>query len=131
MGKSIQVARAKDEASSQLEGVFAQFVLRVAGSLGASASLGVVASQQVQQIGALEFHGIVRFTLFVNEQREGDPGLVAKSARVDAVTKPDGGQGSAAVLEGLLVSAQLRDVLAAKDSAVMAQENEHSRLAEP
>jgi hypothetical protein len=97
----------------------------------AGTGLGIVSSQQVQQICALEFHDIIGLALFINEQREGDARFFTKSAGVDTIAKPHGGQSCAALPEGLLVGAQLRDVLAAEDSAIMAQEDNHRGLAEP
>ncbi len=131
MGEAVHVARAEDEASSQLERVSSQFVLRLSGGFGAGASLGVVAAQQVQQVGALELEGVVGFALFVNEQRKSNARFFAKCAGINAITEPDSGQRRAAVPEGLFVRAQLRDVLAAEDSAVMTQESDYGRLAEP
>ncbi len=129
MCKPVHVTRAEDETSSQLEGVFSQFVLRLSGGFGASASFGIVASQKMQQVGSFEFHDIICFALFVNEQGKSNSHFIAKSAGVDAISKPHSGQRCAAVTESLFVRAQLRDVLAAEDSAVVAQENNHSRLA--
>ena len=131
MGEDVHVARAEDETSSQLEGVLSQFVLRVSGGFCASASFGIVASQEVQQVSVLEFHDIICFALFVNEQGEGNSRFIAKSAGVNAVSKPHGDQRCGALPESLLVCAQLRDMLPAKDSAVVAQEDNHGWLAEP
>ena len=91
MGEAVYVAWPEDKASSQLEGVLSEFVLRMSGGFGACARLGIVSSQQVQQVCAFKLHGIVNFALFVNEQREGNAGLLAKSASVDAISEPHGG----------------------------------------
>jgi hypothetical protein len=85
----------------------------------------------VKQVCALELHDVVCFAFFVNEQGEGDPRFVAKSTGVNAISKSQGGECCAAVPESSFVRAQLRDVLAAEDSPVVAQENNHGRLAEP
>ncbi len=103
----------------------------MSGGFGAGTSLGIIASQQVKQVCAVEFHGVVRFPLFVNEQRKGNARFLPKSACIDAIPKPHGGQGRSPVPEILFVRAQLRDVLATKDSPVVAQEDNHGRLAEP
>jgi hypothetical protein len=122
MGEAIGVTRSEDETASQLEGVSpeSEIVLRVPGGFGAGASLGIVAPQQVQQVCALEFHGRIGLALFVDKQWKRDPRFFAKSACVDAIPKPYRRQVRSAVAEGLFVRAQLRDVLAAKDSTVMA-----------
>jgi len=85
----------------------------------------------MKQVCALEFQGGISLALFVNEQRKGNSGFLSKSASIDAISQAYGCQVSPAIPEGLFVGAQLRDVLAAKDSTVMAQENNHRGLAEP
>ena len=131
MREPIHIARAEDKTTTQLERISPEFVLRVSGGFGAGASLSIIASQQVKQVCVLELHGGIGFALFVNEQRKGDTRFVAKSSRIAAIPKPNCGQGRSAVSEGLFVRAQLRDVLAAENSAVMTQENYHGRLADP
>ena len=65
----------------------------------------------------------VRPALLVDQEGECDPGLLAERARVLAVAEPDRRQPGARSAEGLLVLAQLRDVLPAEDSTVMPQEH--------
>jgi hypothetical protein len=131
MGKAVDIARSEDKTAAQLEWIPPELVLRMTGGFGEGARLGIVASQQVKQVRALEFHGGISFAIFVNEQWEGDSCLLAKSAGIDAVPKPHRGEVRSTVAESLLVRAQLRDVLAAKDSTVMPQENNHCRLPDP
>ena len=131
MGEAVHIAGAEDKTAAQLKGIPPEFVLRVSGGFGAGPGFGVVSSEQVEQVCALEFHGGISFTFFVYEQRESDARFLAKGAGVSAIAKSDGGQRGAAIAEGLFVGAQLRDVLAAKNSTVVAQENHHCRLAEP
>ena len=54
-----------------------------------------------------------------------------KEAGVARIAEADGGEGRAFFAEGLLVFAQLRDVLAAEDSAVMAEEDEDNGVGFP
>ena len=63
--------------------------------------------------------------MFVDEQREVDVGFFAKDAGVVSIAETDGCERSTVVLEGLLMLAQLRDVLAAKDSAIVAEKDDH------
>ena len=93
MSETVHVPRSKDKTAAQLERVSAEseIVLRVPSGSGADASLGIVASQQVKQVRALQFHGGIGFALFVNEQRKGDTRFVAKSSRIDAIPKPNCG----------------------------------------
>lgn len=67
MGETIHVTRPEDKTSAQLEGISPKFVLRMAGGFGAGAGLGIVSSQQVEEVRALKFHGGVGFAFFVNE----------------------------------------------------------------
>ena len=131
MGEAVHIARSEDKTAAQLEWIPPELVLRMTGGFGAGARFGIVASQQVKQVRALEFHGGIGFAIFVNKQWEGNSCLLAKSAGIDAVPKPHRGEVRSAVAESLLVRAQLRDVLTAKDSTVMAQENNHRRLSDP
>ena len=131
MGESIHVPRAEDKTAAQLERISPKFMLRVTCGFGASTSFGVVASQQMKQVGALEFHDGIGLALFVDEQREGDSRFLAESPGIGAIPKPHGSQVCPAIAKGLLMRAQLRDVLAAEDSPVMTQENHHCWLAYP
>jgi len=131
VSEAVQVSGAEDKTAAQLKGIPSEFVLRVAGGLGAGPGFGVVSSEQVEQVRPFELHDGIGFTFFVNEQREGDARFLAKSAGVRAIAKSNGGQRGAAIAEGLFVGAQLRDMLAAKNSTVVAQENHHCGLANP
>ncbi len=129
----VDVTRPEDKTAAQLERVSAEseIVLRVPGGLGPGAGLGIVASQQVKQVCALQFHGGIGFALLINEQGESDACFVAKSASIGAIAKSYGCQGRAAVSESLFAGAQLRDVLAAEDSTIVPQEDHHGGLADP
>src|SRR5207244_1110192 len=75
--------------------------------------------------------GAVRPALLVDQEGECDPGLLAERARVLAVAEPDRRQPGARSAEGLLVLAQLRDVLPAEDSTVVAEEDQNRRSGLP
>jgi|SRR5580658_2721468 hypothetical protein len=99
----------------------------MAGFLRSLARFRIVAAQEMKKIGGLQLHCAIGLTLFVNQKRKSDPGLFSKLPGINDVAEADCGEDCAFVAEGLLVFAQLRDVLAAKDSAVMAKENNDSR----
>jgi hypothetical protein len=67
--------------------------------------------------------------VLINQQGEGDAGLFAKLARIVTVTQPDCRQSGALLAKFLL--AQLRDMLSAEDSAVVAKEDDHRGLTGP
>jgi hypothetical protein len=70
-------------------------------------------------------------TLFVDQQWELDTGLIAKEPGVADVAQPDGGNVRAFLLELFFECAQLRDMLATKDSTVVTQEYKDRRSALP
>jgi hypothetical protein len=63
--------------------------------------------------------------LVVNQEWERDPTLRPESLSIVQITKPDGRQSSTFGPECRFVITQLRDVLAAEDSAVVAKERNH------
>jgi hypothetical protein len=129
--ETIDISRSEDEAAAELEGILAEFVLLVAGGAGALAALEIVAAKKVKQISGTQIGDGIRLALCINEQRKGDAGFFAEKAGIGAVAEADGGEGSALVPEGLLVFAQLRDVLAAEDSAVVTKKNDDGGPAFP
>lgn len=106
-------------------------MLLVAGGAGAFAGYVVVRSQQVQQVRLAQARGVIRQALLVDQKRKGDPGFFPEEARIIAVAQADGRQVGAQSLKFLFAFAQLRGVLAAEDSTVMAQENDDRGLPLP
>ena len=131
MGEPVDVAGAENKTAAQLERVSSQFVLRMTGRFGAGTGLGVVTSQQMKQVCALEFHGGIGVAFLVNKKRKSNPCFITKCTCIDAVAESHRGQSRAAIAEGLLMRAQLRDVLAAEDSTIVAQEYNHRWLVDP
>jgi hypothetical protein len=131
VGKAIDISRRKDEAAAKLKGIRAEFVLMMSRSAGPIAALDIIAANEVQQIRGSQVGDRISLALFVNQQREFDPRFFAENSRIVAVPKADGSDGSAFVPEGLLVFAQLRDVLAAKNSAIVAEKNDDGGFALP
>ena len=120
MHKAVDVPRPENKTRAELKRIFAEFMLVMPGRIGAFPRNCILASQQVKQGSFLEFGRAIGFPLRVNEQRKRDACLFAENPRIAHITKPDRGEIRAARLDFLLVLAQLRDVLAAKHSAVMA-----------
>ncbi len=69
--------------------------------------------------------------LGINQKWEHDSSLLAKDLGVVCVAQADGGQPSAFIAECLFVVAQLRDVLAAENSSVVAKEGDHCGVVGP
>jgi hypothetical protein len=78
-----------------------------------------------------ETHSTICLPLGINQKWERDSSLLAKDLRVLCVAQADGGQPSAFIAECLFVVAQLRDVLAAEDSSVVAKEGDHCGVVGP
>lgn len=122
--EAIDVPRAENEASAELKRVASQLVLPMPRRFGAFAAFEIIGAQHVKQAGNAQFGKFVSATLFVNQQGKVDSRLVLKNARVVTVAEANGRERSTFIPKSLLMFAQLRDVLAAKNSSVMAEKNE-------
>src|SRR5271169_1429511 len=91
----------------------------------------VLAAQKMQERCALKTRRPVRLPLLVHQQRKSNAGFVAKGSRVDKIAQANGRQPCPFIRKRLLVIAQLRDVLTAENSPVMAKEHDHGRAAPP
>lgn len=131
MREAVNIAGAKNEACTKLEGIFAKFMLTVARCVGTFARNGVVATQQVKQVRALQFGGAVRNALHINQKRKRDASLFPEYSRIMKIAHPNRSEIRSTRLDFSLMLAQLRDVFAAEHSAVMAQENDDGRLRLP
>ena len=103
----------------------------MAGGAGALAAFEIVAAEEVENVGGFEICDFVGLALLVDEQGEVDAGFLLEDAGVVGVAEADGGKGGVFFMEGWLVLAQLRDVLAAKDSAVVAKKDEDGGIGFP
>lgn len=131
MGEAIDVPWAKNETAAKLKGIQPKCVLTMPGRAGTIAALEIVAPKYVKHIGDAQVGKIVGLALFVNEQGEVDSRLFLENTRIVAVAEADCCEGSPFVEESLLVLAQLRDMLAAKNSPIVAKEDDDSRIAFP
>jgi hypothetical protein len=66
---------------------------------------------------------VIRHPLLIDQQREIDSHILAEQARVFAISQPDRGYSGSALFESALMLAQLRDVLAAENSAVVPEKH--------
>ena len=131
VGEAIDTSRREDEAAAKLKGIRSKFVLLMTGRTSALAAFEIIAASEVQQIGGRQVGDGVCLALFVDQEGKIDARLFAENAGVMAIAKADGGERSAFVQKGLLLFAQLRDVLAAKNSSIVPQKNNHRRPALP
>jgi hypothetical protein len=103
----------------------------VAGGTGAFAALKIVTAEEVEKVSFAEVGEFVGLAVLVDEEGEVDAGFLLEEAGVGLIAQAYGGEGGAFFAEGLLVFAQLRDVLAAEDSAVVAEEDEDGGVVFP
>jgi hypothetical protein len=125
--KEIDVARAENKTSAELKRVFPEFVLMMAGVVRSLSSFCIIAAQEMQEIGGLQLRCAIGLTLFVYEERESNGSFLAKLPGVNGVAEANCCENCAFLTKGLFVFAQLRDVLTAKNSAVVTQENYDGR----
>jgi hypothetical protein len=85
----------------------------------------------MKNVRALQARRLIRPAFFVDQQRKFDSGVFTKHASVHAIAQADGRKIGALRLELALVFAQLRDVLAAEDSAIVPEKNHDGRLLVP
>jgi hypothetical protein len=91
----------------------------------------VISPQQMKNVCLPQLRRFVRFPPVVDQQWERYTGLFAKHARVVRVAQPDRSQVRALLFKLSLMLAQLRGVLAAEDSTIVPQEDDHRRPFRP
>jgi hypothetical protein len=131
MGVEVDVAGTENETPTELKRVRAQLVLSMPGCLRARPGFGVVTSKQMQKIRRPEAGGAISESLLVHKQRKRDSSLLAKEAGVAHIAEADGRDTGALGSERLLMVAQLRNMLAAEDSSIVAKEDDHGGAAFP
>jgi hypothetical protein len=129
--EAVDIPRAEHKTSAKLKWILSQFVLMMPRGAGALARFYVVLPKEVQEVGVAKFRRAIGLPLLVDQQRKSDARFLAKQPRVIAIAQSDGRQRGSFAQESLLVFAQLRDMLAAEDSSIVPQENQHGRLARP
>lgn len=131
MGEAIPIPRPKNKAAAKLKRIQPQFVLTMSGGASAIAALEIVPAKQVQHIGYAQVCDFVGLAPFIDQQGKIDFRFFPENTRIVAVPKADGCERSAFLAEGLLVLAQLRDMLSAKNSSIMAEKNDNGGIALP
>jgi hypothetical protein len=129
--EAVHISRPKDKTPAKLKRILPQFVLLMTSVMGAFAGFPVIAAQEMEQIAGLQLHGMVRPAQFINQKRKRNASLLAKLSRINGITEADRRKNRALLANRWFVLAQLRDVLAAKDSAVVPQEHQNGWLLVP
>ena len=131
MDEDVAISWCEDEACAELERIFPEPVLPMTGGLRTAPCGGVIAAQEMEQVPRSQSRGLVGRPVGIDQERERDAGLLAKQSGIVHVTEPDCSQGRPGLLEIALMLAQLRGVLAAEDSAVVPQEDNHGGVLVP
>src|ERR1700685_3530123 len=127
----VPVSRTEYEARSELEKIFSQTMLLVAGSASAGTCDAIVAPQDMQDVSRFETSSLVRDAFLIDQERKGDSGFFAKETCIGGIAQAASGQLRSRCFEFFFMLAQLRDVLAAEDSPVVPKEDHHSRALLP
>ena len=138
MRVKIAIAWGEHEAASQLKGILVVIehsnpvaeladVLAMAVPLGLPAGGHVIGTKDMEHVGNSQPGSSISNAFFIDEQRKRDAGLLPEEVAIVLVTQPDGGNAGSFKVEFRLVLAQLRDVLAAEDSAIVPQKDHHRR----
>lgn len=85
----------------------------------------------MKQVRFLQAKCSIRFPLVIDQQRKLDSGFFAEGTGIVGIAQPNCGKCCSLVFELLLVLAQLRNVLTAEDSTIVAEENHNCRMVSP
>jgi len=127
VGHAVHVTRPKYKTSAELQWIFTQLALAMSAGFGPLAGYRIVFTKEMEQVGFLQSKGAIGLPPLINEEGKLDSGFLAERTRIMCIAQADNGQRCSLVLELLFVLAQLRDVLAAEDSTIVAQKY-HNRV---
>ncbi|MGZ4898941.1 MAG: hypothetical protein ACXV8X_04730, partial [Candidatus Angelobacter sp.] len=96
----------------------------VSGGLGATAGQHVVSTQQMEQGSVAQANSFIGHTFVIDQKGEADAGFFTKEPGITYIAQANDGQMGAFLLELFFEIAQLRDMLAAEDSTVVAKEDQ-------
>jgi hypothetical protein len=125
MDEQVFVPGCEYKAASKLQRIFSQAMLFVSGGLCPLARLEVVFAQQVEKGSVAQPNSFIGFAFVVDQQRKLDTGFIAEEPGIAGIAQANHGEMCAFLLELGFKFAQLRDMLSAEDSTVMAKEDHH------
>jgi hypothetical protein len=127
MSIKIHASRAEHKAATELERIRTSTVLPVTATPSSFPGLSIFAPEKMKHVGGSKADGTIGLPVFVDQQRKCDGGVLAKDARVIAVTQTYRCQVGSVPVKFRLIFAQLRDVLAAENSSVVTKKDNHRR----
>jgi len=131
MDEQVFVSGRKHKAAAELQRILPQAMLFVSGGLRATARLHIIPTQQMEQGSVAQTNSFVGLAFVIDQKGKLDAGFLSKEFRIARVTQPDGGKTRAFPLELFFEFAQLRDMLSAEDSTIVAKEDQHGWSALP
>ena len=131
MDEQVFIPGCKHKAAAELKRIFSQAMLFVSCGFCSLAGLQVVFAQQVEQGSVAQPNSFIGFAFVVDEKRKLDAGFLAEEPGIACIAQPDDSEMSAFLLELGFKFAQLRDVLSAEDSTVVAKKDDHGRSTLP
>ena len=131
MDEEVFVPRREHKAAAELKRIFSKPMLLVSSGLCPLAGLQIVFTQKVEQGSVAQPNSFIGFAFVVDEKRKLDAGFLAEEPGIACIAQPDDSEMSAFLLELGFECAQLRDVLSAEDSTVVAKKDDHGRSTLP
>lgn len=131
VNEEILIPGREHKTASKLQRIFAQAMLFVSCSFCSLAGLQIIFAKEVQQSRVAQTNSLIGFALVIDQQRKLDAGSLAEEFSIAGIAQANHGKACAFLLKLGFKFAQLRDVLSAEDSTVMAKEDDHSRTSLP
>jgi hypothetical protein len=125
--EKIFVPGRKYKAAAELQWIFSQTMLLVSCGLCPFAGRQIVFTQQVKEGGLAQPNSFVGLAFVIDEKRELDAGFLAEEFGIAGIAQSNCGKTRASFFELGFKFAQLRDVLAAKDSTVVPKKDHYGR----
>ena len=98
---------------------------------GTLAGKRIVLAEEMEERGFLKTQSAISLPLLVNQKWKGDAGFFAEGTSILGVPQANGGKPRSLVFEFVLVFAQLRDMVAAEDSTIVAKKDHDRRPVRP
>jgi len=125
--EQIFIARRKHKAAAKLQRIFPQAMLLMSCGLGPFPCGQIVFTQKVKEGSLAQSNGLIGLAFFIDEKRELDAGFLAEKFGIAGIAQANRRKTGAFLLELGFKFAQLRDVLSAEDSTVMAEKDYYGR----
>jgi hypothetical protein len=131
MRVKIDISGTEHKTAAELKRAPSGALLPMACRPGAASRLRIIPAKQMQQVGFPQPNSAVSAALLIDEQREPDFGFLPEKTRIVAVSQPYGSQARPFLFEFVLMFTQLRNVLTAENSTIVAKKDDDGRPAFP